>query len=141
MKKTCGGILPSAGWELQGGHKGYGIALAVELFTGILSQGYTSDMVRKVHSIDRSCATFIAIDYGMFCDKKEIEKFFSDYLAKLRNSEKADGASRIYTHGEKEYFNRIECEKRGIYLQPKTIEEIVSICKRFEIPYEEYIGG
>jgi len=141
VKKTCGGILPIGGLgELLGGHKGYGIALAVELFTGILSQGYTSDMVRKVHSIDRSCATFIAIDYGMFGDKIEIEKRFSDYLAKLRNSEKADGATRIYTHGEKEYFNRIECEKRGIYLQVKTIEEIVFICKRFEIPYEEYIG-
>jgi len=134
VKKTCGGILPIGGLgETLGGHKGYGIALAVELFTGILAQGYTSDMVRKVHHVDRSCATFIAIDYGMFGNKNEIKAYFSSYLQKLRDSDKAEGQARIYTHGEKEYLHRLEAEKNGIVLQEKTIEEIVSICKRFQI--------
>jgi len=139
LKKTCGGILPIGGLgEILGGHKGYGIALTVELFTGILAQGYTSDMVRKVHSVDRSCATFIAIDYGMFGDKDEIEAYFSAYLERLRRSEKAEGASRIYTHGEKEYLHRLEAEENGIYLQEKTIEEIETLCQRFGIPSVDF---
>lgn len=140
VNKTCGGLLPIGGLgELLGGHKGYGIALAVELFTGILAQGYTSDMVRKVHLVDRSCATFIAIDYGMFGDKNAIKAYFSSYLQKLRDSDKAEGETRIYTHGEKEYFNRLDVERKGVYLQEKTVEELISICNRFGISYPEYL--
>lgn len=140
VKKTCGGILPVGGLgEILGGHKGYGIALAVELFTGILARGYTSDMVRKVHKDDRSCATFIAVDYGMFGEKKEVEAALSAFLAKLRDSEKADGETRIYTHGEKEILHSRECETGGIYIQDQTIEEITGICEKLGIDHSVYI--
>jgi LDH2 family malate/lactate/ureidoglycolate dehydrogenase len=140
VKKTCGGILPVGGLgEILGGHKGYGIAFAVELFTGILAQGYTSDMVRKVHKDDKSCATFIAVDYGMFGEKKEVENALSVFLKKLRESEKAEGAARIYTHGEKEIQNSVECETRGIYIQDKTVTEIMEIAARLGIDGEGFI--
>jgi LDH2 family malate/lactate/ureidoglycolate dehydrogenase len=140
VKKIPGGILPVGGLgEVLGGHKGYGIAMAVELFTGILAQGYTSDMVRKVHKDDRSCATFIAVDYGMFGEKKEIEKALTVFLHKLRDSDKADGETRIYTHGEKEILYSRECETKGIYIQDKTIEEIREICDRLGIEHASYI--
>jgi L-2-hydroxycarboxylate dehydrogenase (NAD+) len=139
-KKTPGGILPLGGLgEVLGGHKGYGVALLVELFTGVLAQGYTSDLVRKVPSIDRSCATFIAVDYGMFGDKKTIEKGFSDYLQKLRDSDKADGETHIYTHGEKEILRTRECDNSGIAVQQKTIDEIVAISERLGIDYKRYL--
>lgn len=140
VKKTCGGMLPFGGMgELLGGHKGYGLALAVELFTGILAQGYTSDLVRKVQKEDRSCAVFIAVDYGMFGDKREIEQRLSCYLQKLRDSDKADGESRIYTHGEKEILNSRECVTKGIYIQDKTVEEIKKISDKLGIDCEPYI--
>jgi L-2-hydroxycarboxylate dehydrogenase (NAD+) len=134
VKKTAGGILPLGGLgEVLGGHKGYGIALAIELFTSIIACGHTSDMVRKVHKEDRSCSTFMAIDYGMFGEKKEIEAALAVYLKKLRDSDKADGQTRIYTHGEKEIQNSRECETKGIYIQDKTIEEIQAICVKLGI--------
>ncbi len=140
VRKTTGGILPLGGvGELLGGHKGYGIGLAVELFTSIISCGCTSDMVRKVHNHDRSCSTFIAIDYGMFGEREEIEAALSTYLGKLRQSDKAAGQTRIYTHGEKEILRSRECEEKGIYVQDKTIEEIKEISTRLGIDAAPFI--
>jgi len=139
-QKTCGGILPLGGaGEDFGGHKGYGLSLAVEIFTSILSGGYTSDLVRKIQSVEKCCHSFIAIDYGLFGDKKYIEEYLSEYLQKLRDSEKAKGAERIYTHGEKEVLNSIDRMKNGIIINDKTLKEIKNICERHNIPIEKYL--
>ena len=138
--KTCGGILPLGGLgEILGGHKGYGLGLTIELLTGILGLGYPSDMIRKDKLVDKNCTTFIAIDYGIFGDKKEIEDNFSKYLQKLRDSEKCDGETRIYTHGEKEFERAAACEEKGIFVQEKTIEEIIGICREAGIDYRPFI--
>ena len=38
---------------------------------------------------------------AIFGNPEEIKRHFSEYLEALRESPKADGAERIYTHGEK----------------------------------------
>lgn len=139
-KKTCGGILPLGGaGETFGGHKGYGLALAVEIFTSILSGGYTSDLIRKINNVEKCCHTFFAIDYSVFGDKKNIENYLSEFLQKLRDSEKAKGATRIYTHGEKEILNSIDRMKNGIVINKKTLQEIELICKKHNITAEQYL--
>lgn len=135
-----GGILPLGGdSEVFGGHKGYGLALAVEMFTSIISGGLTSDKVRGNNNTNGVCHAFMAIDYGMFDDKSEIENRMSNYLQKLRDSEKAYGASRIYTHGEKEieaYKDRME---NGIPMNDNTMKEIEEICKYLHIDLRKYL--
>ncbi len=44
----------------------------------------------------------MAINPAAFGDSDAIRKHFSEYLEALRESPKADGQDRIYTHGEKE---------------------------------------
>lgn len=138
--KTGGGILPLGGLnEILGGHKGYGFALAVELFTAILSGGLTANYVH-VNGISGTCHSFIAVDYGMFGDKKATEKNFSEYLNEIKKSKIKQGASRIYTHGEKEsesYYKRI---KNGIPINNNTLKEIDEICKYFNINMKDYIS-
>lgn len=138
--KICGGLLPLGGsTEKFGGHKGFGLSLAVELFTSILSCGYTSDQVRKVSNIDRVCHAFFAIDYKMFGDKKEIEDKLSEYLQKLRDSDKADGASRIFTHGEKEMEAYNDRKEKGIPMNDATMKEIKDICDYFGLSTSDYL--
>jgi len=47
----------------------------------------------------KMCPCFITIDYEIFGNKSEIEDRLSVYLKKIRDSEKVEGQSRIYTHG------------------------------------------
>lgn len=127
--KAGGGILPLGGSsEQNGGHKGYGFGLLCELFTGVLSGGLTSDRVnRGIGEGTGICQSFIAVDYGLFGNKDAIRGEFSDYLARLRKSDKAEGHDRIYTHGEKEAEMRILRKEKGIPVNDKTIAELQKI--------------
>ena len=70
------------------------------------------------------CQSYIAFDYGLFGDKQAIRASFSEYLEKIRRSPKADGCSRIYTHGEKEAESRTLRRETGIPVNEKTIQEL-----------------
>jgi LDH2 family malate/lactate/ureidoglycolate dehydrogenase len=79
----------------------------------------------------------MAIDYGIFGDKASIRREFSDYLARVRDSAKAEGCSSIYTHGEKEAEMRILRREKGIPVNDKTLAELQKLgAGRFPFPKE-----
>lgn len=144
IAKAGGGILPLGGSsELMGSHKGYGLGVICELFCGILGGGITAESIYKTEDGGSGiCHSFIAIDYGIFGDKAAIRKSFSDYLQKLRDSEKADGCERIYTHGEKEVDMRKLRKEKGIPVNDKTIAELRAIEQKmgeFAVPFPQEI--
>ena len=86
------------------------------------------------------CHAFMAIDYGMFGDKEEIRRNFSQYLQKLRDSDKAQGCERIYTHGEKEAALRVLRREKGIPVNDKTLKELHAIQERlgaYAVPFPQ----
>ena len=128
INKTGGGILPLGGsGEMTSGYKGYGFAMLCEIATAILSGGTTSNYIYKTPGRSNIAQCFIAIDYGMFGDKKAIEASLSKYLDEIRNSAKADGQDRIYIQGEKEAEARVRVLKEGVYLNDKTYAEMQMI--------------
>ena len=123
-----GGILPLGGvGEETSGYKGYGFGLICEICTAILSGGTTSNHIYHTPHRSNICHFFMAIDYGMFGDKAEIEARLSKLLQELRDSEKAEGQDRIYTHGEKELIARERVLAGGIPVQEKTYAEMKMI--------------
>jgi L-2-hydroxycarboxylate dehydrogenase (NAD+) len=139
--KLFGGLLPLGGAaETFGGHKGYGLALMVDIFTGILSGGYTSNFTFGFSGVGiplknevKVCSCFIAIDYGIFGDKSAIEDRLSLFLRQIRDSEKAEGQTRIYTHGEKEAEARQDRMQNGILVNDVTLAEIRKLCDELGI--------
>ena len=130
IHKTGGGILPLGGsGEITAGYKGYGFAMLCEIATAILSVGTTSNYIYKTPGRSNIAHFFAAIDYGMFGDKAIIEAHLSKFMQELRDSAKAEGESRIYTHGEKEWLNRQRIMKEGIALNEKTAEELRMIAE------------
>lgn len=125
IAKSGGGILPLGGeGEGKAGYKGYGFAMLCEICTGILSGGLTSNHVNRTPGRTNICHFFMAVDYGMFGEKEELEAALSEFLRELRDSPKAEGAERIYTHGEKEWENRNRVSREGIPVNEKTYEEM-----------------
>ena len=140
--KSYGGIFPVGGkGELNGGHKGYGLSLLVEIMCGILSGGITSNYVRLKPEVDKVCHCFLAIDYGMFGDRQEIEDHLTSYLNELRNAALADGETRIYTHGDKAYAHMEHVKENGVKMNDKTYNEIVNICRELDIDPSLYLIG
>ena len=145
IAKAGGGILPLGGSsELMGSHKGYGLGVICELFCGILAGGLTAERIYKTEDGGSGiCHSFIAIDYGIFGDKAEIKKNFSEYLLKLRSSDRAEGCERIYTHGEKEIDMRKLRKEKGIPVNDKTIAELRAIGKKlgqYTVPFPQEIA-
>ncbi|MCD8197073.1 MAG: Ldh family oxidoreductase [Lachnospiraceae bacterium] len=138
--KVFGGIFPIGGASVDtASHKGYGLGIIAEIFTGILSGGHTSPHVMNGGMGDTSFG-FIALDYGMFGDKKEIKDRMSTLLRELRESPKAKGHDRIYTHGEKEMESTEEKMRTGIPANDKTIEELRQIGSYVGLRYEDYFA-
>jgi len=136
IHKLGGGIAPLGGTdELNGGHKGYGLGIAVEIFTAIFSGGLTSNYVGVTPGFNGICHYFMAVDYGIFGDKKAIKTCLSAFLRELRESEKAEGRIRIYTHGEKEKEMITERLKGKIPVNEKTLSEMEKIAKKQNIAF------
>ena len=140
VDKKGGGIVPLGGSEeITGSHKGYGYGMLCEIFSSILSQGLTSNH-SHMNGKGGTCHGFMAIDPTIFGDPKEIGKHFSDFLEELRESPKADGQSRIYTHGEKEALAVERSEREGIAVDMKTLLELKQISECLKVDFAGYFG-
>ncbi len=135
-----GGIVPLGGdTEQLGGHKGYGYGMLCELFSSILSLGMTSAHTMQ-NGFSGICHGFMAINPAYFGDAEAIKAHFSEYLNELRQSPKADGAERIYTHGEKEMEAIKKVQKDGINVNINTVREMVDMAKYLGMDVEAYFG-
>ncbi len=135
-----GGIMPLGGsTEDTGSHKGYGWAMVCELFSSILAMGTTSNETGKGGK-GGICHGFMVIDPAIFGDAEGIKAHLSGYLKALRESPKAEGQTRIYTHGEKE----IEAEKKllenGIPVNDNTMVEVYEMCQYLNMDFSKYFG-
>lgn len=139
-QKNGGGILPLGGaTELLGGHKGYGYGMLAEIFSSILSMGLTSNHT-NIGSTGGTCHGFAAINPNLFGDPEEIKEHFSTFLKELRESPKADGQTRIYTHGEKEAEAVERVLKEGVPVNENTIKEMAVICDEYGVDMEKFLG-
>ena len=137
--KKGGGIMPLGGnKEVSGGHKGYGYGMLCELFSSILSMGVTSDKCCTFPDKTGICHGFIAVNPAVFGDPEAIKKHFSDYLEALRESPKADGAERIYTHGEKEVLAQKDRMEHGIQVNDNTMAELANLCNYLKLDFSSY---
>lgn len=140
VAKAGGGIMPLGGeYEQTGSHKGYGYGMLCEIFTSILSGGLTSNHTH-IGGKGGTCHGFIAINPEVFGSADEIREHLSTFLKELRESPKAEGQERIYTHGEKEVLALKERLENGIAVNIGTVAEMVDLCKYLGMDVKEYLG-
>ncbi|MBQ3542886.1 MAG: Ldh family oxidoreductase [Oscillospiraceae bacterium] len=136
-----GGIMPLGGsTEDTGSHKGYGYAMLCEIFSSIVSLGTTSDKTGKGGK-GGICHGFVAIDPAIFGDAAAIKEHLSAYLEELRNSPKAEGQDRIYTHGEKEILAEKKLMENGIPVNDNTMVEVYEMCQYLNMDFSKYFGS
>ncbi|HAM15057.1 MAG TPA: malate dehydrogenase [Eggerthellaceae bacterium] len=140
--KNGGGIMPLGGsTETLGSHKGYGWGMVAELFSSILSLGVTSDECCTFPDKTGICHGFAAINPAMFGDAQAIKQHLSEYLQKLRTSPLAEGAERIYTHGEKEVAAEVDRRANGIPVNDGTMVELLDLCAYLKLDFAQYFPG
>ena len=140
VAKNGGGIMPLGGnTELLGSHKGYGYGMLCEIMCSMFSQGTPSSRV-NVGGKSGTCHGFMVIDPKVFGDPEAIKAHFSAFLQELRDTPKADGQTRIYTHGEKEAFAYKDRLENGIDVNQKTVVEMCDLATYLGMDYKAYLG-
>ena len=100
-----------------------------EICTAIFSGGTTSNYIYKTPGRANIAHFFMAMDHGIFGEKESLEAALSQYMQELRDSRKAEGQNRIYTHGEKEFRIRQQIMEQGVPVNEKTYSEMEMISR------------
>lgn len=136
-------LLPIGGMgEIMGGHKGYGLATMVEIFSaafqnGTYLWGLTDTDEQGNPQFLRIGHFFMAIDVDHFIPLDEFRKITGNMMRDLRNSPRAPGQSRIYTAGEKEYYNAQQVRKYGVEIAPGVQNALKALCQDLRISADD----
>src|SRR5213593_2833331 len=135
-KRLGGGLLPLGGeGEELGGHKGYGLALMVDVLCGVLSGAATGLQVYADEKKPNVGHFFMALDPTAFRPLDEFRRDMDRLARELKDSPKAQGQERIYVHGEKSFARMEKFRKEGIPLDSKVVDGLKKIGADLGIPW------
>jgi L-2-hydroxycarboxylate dehydrogenase (NAD+) len=124
MKRSEAALLPLGGsGELMGGHKGYGLATMVEVFSSafqdgaFLSELHDTDKESKPHFLSIG-HFFLAMNVENFVPLASFRKTVGSIVRELRASRKVPGEERIYTAGEKAHGTSARVTAGGVEIPP-----------------------
>jgi LDH2 family malate/lactate/ureidoglycolate dehydrogenase len=136
IARAGGGILPLGGrGEEFSGHKGYGLAMLVDILSGVLSGSAFGPDVDDVHRARaeglppaaRVGHFFMALDVARFMPLDEFEARMEALLNAVRESPRALDQTRIYIHGEKEQARAELHLKAGVPLSRNVFDALTRI--------------
>ncbi len=137
-----GGLLPLGGaGELFSGHKGYGLALLVDILSAVLPGAAYADKVYPRTADGKPLPAnlghfFGAIKVEAFRPVSEFKAAMDQLILRLKNTPKAEGENRIYIHGEKEYEEAERRSKEGIPLDATVEADLRAIARELNIKYD-----
>lgn len=111
-----------------GGHKGYGLAIMVEIMTAILGQAGTLSEVRSWNTTPSQDANtghcFVTVNPECFGGLKQFESRMEHMISEIVNSPKAPGVEKIYYPGEIEFMKETDAGKNGVILPDASVEQL-----------------
>jgi len=122
-----GALMPLGGTDLMRGYKGYGLALLVDIFSGVLSgAAFGSNVGRPGQARGSNVGHFFAaVKIEAFRPLQEFKTDLDELIHQMKDAPKAAGQERIYVHGEKEFELAERYEREGVPL----IEEVAQSLK------------
>ncbi|UCC65039.1 MAG: Ldh family oxidoreductase, partial [Anaerolineae bacterium] len=133
--RVGGGILPLGGaGEDFGGHKGYGLAVMVDILCAVLCGAtFGPDLSDTATSSARVSHFFGAIRIDAFRDPMTFRRDMDRLLAGLRNCPPAEAAERVYYAGLKEFEKEAECLRLGVPLLKKTFDQLCTVGNEYGV--------
>ncbi len=145
--KSSAALLPLGGLgETLGGHKGYGLATIVEILSASLQTGSflygligLDEEGRKIPN--KLGHFFMAINIESFTDLENFKQTTGLILRDLRAANKQPGYERIYTAGEKEFYNEQRVRREGVVIVPNLLKDVRAIISELQMEgYKAYFA-
>jgi len=131
-------ILKSRRLVPTGQHKGSGLALMIDILTGILSGGmFCGELLGEAKGMPHATAyaqAFLAIDIASFLPLEVFKQRVDELVAYVKGGPPAEGFSEINVPGERSWRERALREKAGIPLDEITLGELRTLADQIGIP-------
>jgi LDH2 family malate/lactate/ureidoglycolate dehydrogenase len=135
-----GALLPLGGLGVDnGGHKGYGLGLLVDLMCGVLGGGkFGTDlpMPNSAEGPGMISHFFGAIAIDGFRDAAAFRKDVDRELRAFKDSRKAPGCERVYVAGEIEHEKTIANRKNGVPVHVKVWTTLEKLSRELDLPFD-----
>jgi L-2-hydroxycarboxylate dehydrogenase (NAD+) len=133
-----GGILPLGGLgTLLGGHKGYGLAVMVDILCALLSGAHFGPAIRDSASSSARVSHFFgAIKVESFRELGAFKRDMDEMLAALRSSEPREGEGRLYYAGLPEREAELESEALGVPVSGPSLRSLRETGRKLGIALE-----
>ena len=120
--------------ELHGGHKGYGLAVLVDILCAVLCGAPFGRSVADTEtSSGRVSHFFGAIRIDTFRSPEAFRRDMDALLCDLRASPPAEGAERVYYAGLKEFEHERDATERGVLLLRQTYDNIAQLGQAYGV--------
>ena len=120
-----------------GGPKGYGMALFIDLISGLLSGSKYSRDVKTFHKPEGPTGvgvTTLAIEIARFMPLDTFHSLVEEHSRAIRGSAKAREAGRIYLPGEIEAERERLSEKSGVEVDAATCRSLDALLEKYGLP-------
>lgn len=138
MPMGSGALTPLGATPEMSSHKGYGLAVLVDILSGVLSGalwGPRQEGLTRMRMEPSDVGHFFAaLRIDTFRPIAEFKSNLDEMVAGLRGSRKAADQERIYVHGEKEHEEEERRKLNGIPLHPFVKGVIESQASTHDVP-------
>ncbi len=142
VKRAGGGLLPLGGaGEEFSGYKGYGMGLMVEILSAVLPGAASLTSVYPKDAGGKPLPASLGHFFGAwrldaFRPAGAFKADMDNLIRELKGGNLAEGASRIYVHGEKEFEEAGRRAEYGIPLDAKVEASLKQIAADLDIRYD-----
>jgi LDH2 family malate/lactate/ureidoglycolate dehydrogenase len=133
-----GALLPLGGLgEVLGGHKGYGLAMVVEILSGILTGAHWGTAVGETEGPGPADVGhfFGAINPEAFMPLSEFKSRMEQLIRSLKSAEKLQGAEQIYIAGDKSVYTEEVRRRIGVAVDHETIKMLKALGTETGVPF------
>jgi LDH2 family malate/lactate/ureidoglycolate dehydrogenase len=116
-----------------GGYKGYGLAVAVELFSSVLMGAEWSSKVKLAYHTEGG-QYVQALDVSYFRSFKDYLRDLEEVMKNIKASGRGEAKDEIYLPGEKEAITSAERSIHGIPIDDNLKRELTKVSEELHIP-------
>jgi L-2-hydroxycarboxylate dehydrogenase (NAD+) len=125
-------LLPLGGTREGGSHKGYGLAILVEILCGVL----TGTVTALNQNQDPRGHFFAAIKIDAFRPVNEFKSDMDRLIKELKSTRPIEGQERVYVAGEIEFETAKRRAEEGIPLLGSVIKGLRDVGEQLEVTYD-----
>lgn len=121
------------------GHKGYALALLVELLSGVLSGSAVGSAIGSMYKhLDRPQDVghfFVLLDIDAFMDPAEFTRRIDRTIDEIKACRKRPGVDEILVPGERSHRTALRNRRDGVPVAEATLAELRELCRELGVPF------